>query len=99
MEITDTTLFKVLGDNGACYHGGRGRWHLPANGQPGRWMPSIRGKLEACERGYHLCTLAQLPAWLGPTIWIAEYDGERLDQSDKIVVRRARLAERVEPWN
>ena len=51
-------LYKVLAEDGSAYHGGRGRWALPANGAPGAWMPRIAGPLEPCMRGYHLCRMA-----------------------------------------
>ena len=98
-----TTLFKVTAEDGACYHGGHGQWHLPTSDSPGKWMPKLRGALEPCRRGYHLCRESDLVNWLGPVIWIAEYDGDRVDVNDvdegKVVVRRARLVSRVPHWN
>lgn len=79
---------------------GKGKWSLP-NGVPGDWMPAIKGELTPRRRGYHLCRLP--PAydalvWCGPALWIAEYDDQMIEDSDKIVVRRARLIRRVETW-
>ena len=90
-------LYKVTDLDGRPLHGGTGRWPLPQDGQPGRWR-SVRGLLVPCQRGLHLVTLEQLPFWLGPVIWEAEAAGERIDEQDKIVVRRARLIRRVEAW-
>jgi hypothetical protein len=97
------TLYKVLDDTGACHHGGQGRWHLPSADAPGEWMPAIHGALEPCRRGYHLCRETDLINWLGPAIFIAEYDGDRVEVNDanegKVVVRRARLLSRVSNWD
>src|SRR3990170_3951984 len=85
------TLYKVLGTRQSAFHGGDGRW------TKGRWR-SVKGELVPCESGLHLCRLKDLRDWLGPQIWIAEYEGERLDSGNKVVVRRARIVERT-PWN
>ena len=95
----DGRLFKILGRNGETVNGGSGRWHLPLNGKPGKWMPPIEGKLEACFRGYHLCRVQDLVHWLGPTMWIAERKGKRIDDDSKVVVRQARLIRKLETWN
>jgi hypothetical protein len=88
-----TDYFKVLDHDGSAYHGGRGKW------RKGRWR-SVRGELIPCERGLHLCTIEQLPPWLGPTIWRAEVhpDSEIIEADDKVVVRKARVVERL-PWD
>lgn len=39
-------------------------WPLPADGQPGAWMPAVAGDLVLCENGYHACTEANLMIWL-----------------------------------
>ena len=90
-------LFKVLGENGEAFHGGTGSWFLPKGSRPGKWMPKI-DNIAACERGYHVVTLAQLPAWLGPTIYEVEVRGDRIDQADKVVVSKARLVRRLD-WS
>jgi len=62
-------------------------------------MPPIDGQLVPCQNGYHLCHESDLLKWLGPTIYEAEYRGERLDDDDKIVVREARLIRYMDTWN
>jgi hypothetical protein len=59
----------------------------------------VSGPLVPCENGLHLCRAEHLVLWLGPTIWRAEYDGEMVDLDDKVVVRRARVTERIDAWN
>jgi hypothetical protein len=89
--------YKVLTAKGYAHHGGHGKWALP-NGQPGAWK-SVRGELIPCERGLHLCRKTDLIHWLGPAIFLAEYEGEPLAAGDKIVVRKARLVKRLDAWN
>ena len=84
-------LFKVLGPGRVSIGGGTGKW------VPGRWR-AVRGPLVACKHGLHLCRTQDLVRWLGPEIWRAEAEGDRIDETDKIVVRRARITTRVE-WN
>ena len=99
MSYPPDHLFKVLAEDGSCRHGGTGSWHLPQNGKPGKWMPKLRGELSPCERGYHLLRAQDLSHWLGPALWTAEYDGDRVDADNKVVVRKARLVARVETYN
>jgi hypothetical protein len=92
------TLYKVTNLDGTPSHGGSGKWSLPRDGRPGKWMLTIEA-LIPCESGYHLCDgELQLLEWLGPAIWIAEAGGKRIDDSNKVVVQRARLVERVRGW-
>ena len=96
---TETTLYKVLSTDGKPHYGGRAnfKWPLP-NGEPGAWK-AVTGELVPCAHGLHLCRRSDLVHWLGPTIWIAEHDGEKIEQTDKLVVRKARLIAPVETWN
>jgi hypothetical protein len=90
--------YKVLGPNGESINGGTGRWPLPKDGQPGEWVEVAGPPLIPCKHGLHVCTIDQLPIWLGPTIWRVEIDGELLRQDNKCVVRRARLLSRCDAW-
>ena len=93
-----SVYYKVLAEDGSCHHGGRGAWTLP-NGKPGAWR-SVKGDLVACRNGIHLCRREDLIHWLGPAIFLAEAaDGPVVDAGDKIVVRKARLVERLDTWN
>ena len=89
--------YKVLNENGTPCNGGCGKWHLPRNKQPGKWMPPIE-VIKPCVAGYHVCRRGQLVRWLGPTIWLVEIRGERICQNDKIVTSQARLLRRVTTW-
>jgi hypothetical protein len=98
-------LYKVLAEDGSACHGGTGKWHLPRRflgglvRLKGRWMPKIKGRLLPCVSGYHLCREEDILSWLGEAIFEAEYRGERQDQTNKVVVRKARLVRRCEAWD
>jgi hypothetical protein len=97
-------IYKVLNQDGGCCHGGSGAWPLPTQREDGSWEPGawleVTGELAPCENGLHLCDgEEQLLDWLGPAIFEAEYEGERIDAGNKIVVRMARLVCRIEAWN
>jgi hypothetical protein len=98
-ETMTETLYKVLGEHGESVNSGTAKWSLPHDGIPGDWMPKVKGTLVPCRNGYHLCREQDLIKWLGPTIYEAEYRGARKDDTDKIVVRQARLIRKVETWN
>src|SRR5438132_6653195 len=88
------TLYKVLAENGSAFHGGNGTWNLPKGKRPGKWMEPIVDPVP-CQRGYHLCRLADLPQWIGPTIYVAEGRGDSVDHGDKVVFSQARLVSRT----
>ena len=90
-------FYKVLGPNGEAVNGGHGQWPLPHGSRPGKWI-EVTGPLRACQNGLHVCRLEQLVDWLGSTIWRVEIQGERIEQSDKIVARQGRLLSRCEGW-
>ena len=85
-------LFKVTNEDGASRNGGSDRWELNV------WR-QVGGDIVPCENGLHLCRRQDLTQWLGPVIWRAEHDGELIELKDKVVVRRARVVERLDTWN
>ena len=82
--------YKVLVGGRSC-HGGEQEWSLPDGETPGAWI-SVDGPLSMCSHGLHL---TREPArWYkdGAVPYLAEYDGEVLDDDgDKICCRRVRL--------
>lgn len=88
------TLYKTTGLEGEAVHGGVGKWPLPTDGLPGQWR-TVQGSLKPLGSGLSLCEGRDLPRWLGPAIWEAEYAGECLRKKDKLVVRTARLIKRL----
>jgi len=91
-------LFKVLTEDGSAIYG-KGRWSLPTNGKPGKWMPKVE-RLEPCDRGYHLIRgYSGLLDWLGPAIWTVEGRGKHVSKDKYVeVYSEARLLSRVETW-
>ena len=90
-----TALYKVLEHDGAS-RVGVGKWPLP-NGKAGEWL-QVDGLLVPCKNGLHLCRRDDLVHWLGPAIFVAEYEGEVIEGGNEIVVRRARLLEKLDTW-
>jgi len=82
-------LYKWLrADNSAPV--GSGKW------TKGRWR-SVKGELVACQNGLHLARPQDLVHHISERLWLAEADpSEMVDGGDKIVVRRARVVQRVE---
>lgn len=96
-------LYKVLGENGEAVNGGQGKWHLPTKEKdgtwkPGEWMPTIKGDLTPCQNGYHLCRRQDIIDWINESIYEAEYQGEIIEDSNKVIVRKARLLSKFESW-
>lgn len=90
-------FFKVLNEDGSAFHGGLGVWPLPSEDGPGEWL-EVKGQLVKCSNGLHVCRPQDLRRWLGPAIFEVEIDifaEEPLVESDKVVVRRARLLRRT----
>ncbi len=90
-------FYKVLNLDGSARIG-TGCWPLPTDNKPGKWI-SIKGKIIPCQNGLHLCRREDLIYWLGPAIYLAEYQGIRIGENNKIVVRKARLISKFETWN
>ncbi len=88
--------FKVLGHAGLPFNGGKGKWNLPQNGNPGDWMPKIE-EIIPCRSGYHLCEFTDLMTWLGPEIYEAE--GKFIRDNNKTVFQQARIIRKIECWN
>jgi hypothetical protein len=82
------TYYKWLNGRKSC-HGGDAAW------RKGAWK-TVTGELVPCQNGLHLCRRQDLLEWIGPTLWVAEVDGEELiAEENKIVVRRARIVEQL----
>jgi hypothetical protein len=70
------------------------RWPLP-NGGPGAWVDAA---VDPCRSGIHACRPADLPYWVGQTLYEVELAGEITEFDHKIVAPRGRLVRRVEAW-
>ena len=73
-------------------HGGTHEWVV------GEWV-AVQTPVIPCVRGIHLCARDHVVSWCASALWVAEYDGEVVGESDKLVVERARVVRRVESWN
>ena len=71
------------------------RWALP-NGGPGPWVDA---RVDPCRSGIHACRAADLPLWIGRTLYEVELEGEVVELRSKLVASRGRLLRRVEAWN
>ena len=89
-----TTYYKVLNEDGSCFHGGEGVWPLPTEDGPGEWV-EVEGDLIACRNGLHGCRPKDLFEWFGPSIFVMEYEGEVVVAGDKVLGRKARLVKRT----
>src|SRR3990172_926188 len=92
------TLYKFLNEDGSCYHGGKGKWHLPTNDKPARRTPRLKGKLIACKYGYHILEAQDLVYWLRPAVRGDEGGEDYQRHGHKGVTERARLVRRVTAW-
>jgi hypothetical protein len=73
-------------------------WPLPRDGAPGTWVVAA-GDGVVCRSGVHACRPSDLPWWLHDELWEAELDGEVTAGRHKVMAPRARLLQRVEPWD
>ena len=81
-----TTYYKVLGKDRMPIHGGSGQWP-----EPGKWTATIKD-IEACQRGWHVARIDQLPDWLTDDCEVWEVEaGKTVDAGGKCVATRARL--------
>jgi hypothetical protein len=91
------TTYKFLA-NGAMGPLSGFRWPAPQAGTAGAWVQAA-GPLELCVNGSHVCRPGDLAHWLHDELWEIETDGEQLEGIDCLVVRRARLARRIDAWH
>jgi hypothetical protein len=70
-------------------------WPLP-DGGPGPWVDA---GIDPCRSGIHACRRADLPLWLGRTLYEIELDGEIQPEATKLVAARGRLLRRIDAWD
>jgi hypothetical protein len=71
------------------------RWPLP-DGGPGEW---VSAEVEPCRSGIHACRVADLPYWVGRTLYEVELAGYVVADDTKVVASRGRLRRRVDAWD
>lgn len=97
-RITRDTPLKFTAPGGFAY-AGRGRWHLPQGGQPGKWMRDYKTAPVLCERGYHWCEARHATLHLHAECYLIEPRGVTVRGDNKCVSQGGRLLRRVETWN
>jgi hypothetical protein len=70
-------------------------WPLPDNG-PGPWVDA---GVDPCRSGIHACRRADLPLWLGRSLYEIELEGEVREEATKVVAPRGRLLRRIDGWD
>ena len=90
--------YKFLTTDGRSTHLGV-KWNLPKNGKPGKWMPSIEGRLLECENGYHFCDSSQLFDWRSSSLYELEVKGQVIKGEGKYIGRQCRLVRKIDAWN
>ena len=73
----------------------RFHWPLPDEG-PGPWVDA---GVDPCRSGIHACRRADLPQWLGRTLYEIELDGDVEEEATKVVAPRGRLLRRIDAWD
>jgi hypothetical protein len=86
--------YKFLRPGGTSLFSGF-RWPMP-DGGPGAWVDA---RVEPCRSGVHACRPADLPLWVGRTLYEIELDGEIVEQRMKVVASRGRLTRRIGAWD
>jgi len=86
--------YKFLRRNGTSVFT-RFTWPLP-DGGPGPWVDA---DVDPCRSGIHACRRAELPLWLGRTLYEIELDGEIVEEATKLVAPRGRLLRRIDAWD
>src|SRR5215218_1083670 len=71
------------------------RWPLPSDA-PGAWVDA---PVDPCRSGIHACRPADLPYWIGRSLYEVELAGEILEGWTKVVASRARLLRPVTAWD
>jgi len=72
--------------------------YLPANSDPGPWLPEVED-LKLCESGYHACTAEHLSLWVNAQLWEVEYKDEPERDKDKVNGHCIRFVRKVKTWN
>jgi len=68
--------YKVLREDGTSVFTSH-RWALPEGG-PSRW---VEAPVDVCRSGLHACRAADLPLWVGHSLYEIELEGQRAQQA------------------
>lgn len=65
-------------------------------GHRGVWLDAHES--DPCRKGFHACTLADLPYWISDELWLVDLDGDLRRGTHKTVATQIRLTGRVTTW-
>lgn len=91
---------KILHPDGRCYSGGKGKWHLPIKGKPGKWMPPVE-HVSLCDSGYHLTDFENARSFISSCPFaVFEAEGRGVRTGDlkthwKVAFQKARLVKKL----
>jgi hypothetical protein len=71
------------------------RWPLSADA-PGAWVDA---PIDPCRSGIHACRPADLPYWVGHSLYEIELDGDIATEQTKVIAPRGRLLRRIGAWD
>lgn len=101
-RITDRPkfYFKWIKENGQATHvsGFDYNDYLPRNNKPGKWLPTVKGKLIKCRHGYHLMKPRDIIPWgrLSYRLFLVEVRGGAYNSFRKILCRQFRLLREID---
>lgn len=91
------TWFKFLAADGLGPFSGY-RWPLPHASDVARPWTAWNDAVEPCRGGLHLLRQADLPFWIHEELYVAEVEGDVIEQESFVLARRARLVRRAPAW-
>jgi len=91
--------YKFIDENNRGYNGFDYTEYLPRDGQPGKPLPTVEGKIEPCECGYHACKPQFVSHWINAQLYEVELSGNLVDAEDKTAASDMRFIRKVDAWN
>jgi len=91
--------YKFIDENNRGYNGFDYTDYLPRDGQPGKPLPTVEGKIEPCECGYHACKPQFVSSWINAQLYEVELSGNLVDAEDKTAASDMRFIRKVDKWD
>jgi len=91
--------YKFIDENNRGYNGFDYTDYLPRDGQPGKPLPTVEGKIEPCECGYHACKPQFVSSWINAQLYEVELSGNLVDADDKTAASDMRFIRKVDKWD
>ncbi len=93
------TYYKFIDENNRGYNGFDYTEYMPRDGQPGKPLPTVEGRIVPCENGYHACAPQFVSRWISAQLYEVELSGALVDAEDKTVASDMRIIRKVDAWN